>query len=205
MAEAIDFRGITAGRNLMVLVTAPLDVAQFCAQLIAEACLRGRPPFVVVLTDGSGGGTESAAADASAATQERRIRAIVRELGVPPEWFLMLGLHDGTAPLAGRKFDAVVAAISLIMWRRDCNTLVAPAPFDPRADYRACHAMAMAAAHASGVGFITYPTAPLSQATATARLLPRADAAERVVSAIGMLRTEYYSPIATRLVDATAR
>jgi LmbE family N-acetylglucosaminyl deacetylase len=158
--SSVDFLGVAGGQNLLVLATAPGDESRFCAGLIAEACLRGRPPFVAVLTDGSSAviAGSNAGPDAVAAALERQTRAAVGQLGVPSDWFLMLGLIDGTAPLAGRKFDAVVAAVSLIMWRRDCNVLVAPSAGDPRPDYAACHEIAMAVAGRSGVGLVTYPT-----------------------------------------------
>ncbi len=158
MADSIvDFHHIAGGQNLFVLATAPGDETLCCGALIAEASARGRPPFVAILTDGSTRplpGTDPAPA-ATAALHERRTRAAVAELGVPHDWFLMLGLHDGTAPLAGRKFDALVDAVAMIMWRRDCNVLVAPAT-SSRADERACHAAAAAVAARSGVGLLLY-------------------------------------------------
>jgi LmbE family N-acetylglucosaminyl deacetylase len=122
--------------------------------------LRGRPPFIAVLTDGSSMVTagSNAGPDAVAAALEQQSRRSIDRLGVPHDWFLMLGLLDGTAPMAGRKFDAVAAAVSLIMWRRDCNVLVAPSAGDPRPDYAACHAIALEVAMRSGVGLVTYPT-----------------------------------------------
>jgi LmbE family N-acetylglucosaminyl deacetylase len=153
----VDFHRLTGGQNLFVLATAPGDETLCCGALIAEASARGRPPFIAILTDGSTRplpGTDPAPA-ATAALHERRTRAAVAELGVPHDWFLMLGLHDGTAPLAGRKFDAVVDAVAMIMWRRDCNLLVATAP-SSRPDDRASHAVATAVVTRSGVGLLLY-------------------------------------------------
>jgi LmbE family N-acetylglucosaminyl deacetylase len=174
----LDFRGVAGGQNLMVLATAPGDETRYCAGLITEACRRGRPPFIAVLTDGSTTVTagSNAGPDAAAAQLERQTRAAIDRMGVPHDWFLMLGLIDGTAPLAGRKFDAVVAAVSLIMWRRDCNVLVAPWAGDPRPDYAACNAIAVAVAMRSGVGLVTYPT---GAAAAPGALLLRNTASER--------------------------
>ena len=50
---SVDFRSIAGGRNLFVLTAAPGDESLFCGGLITEACARGRPPFLAVLTDGS--------------------------------------------------------------------------------------------------------------------------------------------------------
>ena len=153
------------GQNLLILATAPGDERHYCGGLIAEACLRGRPPFIAILTDGS-------ASDAIAAQLERTSRDAITQLGVPGDWFLMLGLHAGTAPTSGRKFDAVVGAIALVMWRRDCNALVAPAAGDDRPDATACHAIACAVAAKTGVALITYPTAQADGSARPLRLRP---------------------------------
>ena len=118
---------------------------------------------MAVLTDGAG------ADDALAAALERDSRAGMEGLGVPPDWFLMLGLHAGTAPVTGRKFEAVVAAIGLIMWRHDCNALVAPPAGDARPDYAACHAIACAVAERTGVALVTYATPGRIEADAPPR------------------------------------
>jgi LmbE family N-acetylglucosaminyl deacetylase len=192
---SVDFLGVAGGENLLVLATRPGDESRHCAGLIAEACLRGRPPFIAVLTDGSSTviAGSNAGPDAVAAQMERETRQSVGLLGVPHDWFLMLGLIDGTAPLAGRKFDAVVAAVSLIMWRRDCNVLVAPAAGDPRPDYAACHAIAMAVAVGSGVGLVTYPTGTTDR-HGSARLRVRTDPMRSVAGRM-QPQDEIYFPL----------
>ncbi len=153
MAGFID---ITGGQNLLVLAAAPGEESLYCGALIAEASARGRPPFLAILTDGStlpGDGP----ADRRAAVWESQTRAASACLGVPHDWFLMLGLHDGTAPTAGPKFDAVVRAVSMIMWRRDCNAIIAPGA--GRGDRAGCHAIAAQVAAQSGVRLIRYGVA----------------------------------------------
>jgi LmbE family N-acetylglucosaminyl deacetylase len=194
--SSMDFLGVAGGQNLLVLAARPGDETRYCAGLITEACLRGRPPFVAVLTDGSlmviaGSNVEP---DAVAARLERETRAAVAQLGVPHDWFLMLGLIDGTAPLAGRKFDAVVAAVALIMWRRDCNVLVAPADGDHRPDYAACHAIAKAVAVRSGVGLVTYPT-HAGDRPGTVQLRVGAGALRRLAAMGIQTQPETYLPI----------
>jgi LmbE family N-acetylglucosaminyl deacetylase len=173
MTETIvEFTGVAGGQNLLVLAAEPGDESRYCAGLITQACRRGRPPFIAVLTDGSSAviAGSNAGPDAVAAQLERASRAAIAGLGVPADWFLMLGLLDGTAPMAGRKFEAVVAAVALIMWRRDCNVLVAPWAADPRPDYAACHAMAWTVAARTGVGLVTYPTGAASAPAGARRL-----------------------------------
>ena len=154
------FLDITRGQNLFVLAATPRDVAACCGALIAEAALRGRPPFVAVLADGSADAPagSNAPPDIVAAEHERATRHAAGLLGVPHEWFLMLGLIDGTVPMAGRKFDAVVDAVGMLMWRRDCNAIVAPWSADRRPGHAACHAIAAAVASRTGVSRIGYRT-----------------------------------------------
>ena len=187
----LPFDAVADRQNLLVLATRPGDERQYCGGLIAEACLRGRPPFIAILTDGSQTAAPGAntSPDAIAAALERASRDSVAQLGVPADWFLMLGLHDGTAPTVGRKFDAIVGALALIMWRRDCNALVAPAAGDHRPDYAACQSIAGAVAAKTGVGLVTYPTTPSDQSGRRLMLRP-------TVAALlsGRHRDERYTP-----------
>jgi LmbE family N-acetylglucosaminyl deacetylase len=180
----LPFDAVADRQNLLVLATAPGDERLYCGGLIAEACRRGRPPFVAILTDGSH--TAAPDPDAIATALARASRDATVQLGVPDDWFLMLGLHDGTAPRAGRKFDAVVGALALITWRRDCNALVAPAAGDDRPDYAACHMIACAIAATTGIGLVTYPTAPTNQSGRPLVMRP---------SLAQLTRTERYTPI----------
>ncbi len=109
-----DFLELTGGLNLFVLVQAPGEETLCCGGLIAEACMRGRPPFVAILSDGGD------AADALA----RQTRAAVAHLGVPADWLLLLGLRVAAT---GLLLDAAVRAVAMLTWRYDCNLIVAPA------------------------------------------------------------------------------
>jgi LmbE family N-acetylglucosaminyl deacetylase len=138
-------------RNLLVLLAVPGDETRFCGEMIAAECARGRPPFVAVLTDGGGD-------DAEALALARRCFQAVNALGVPDEWFQMLGLRSGTLPVPGARFEAVVKALSMILWRRDCNVVAVPWAEDQRADYAAAHAVGRALA-VEDVGLVAYRTA----------------------------------------------
>jgi LmbE family N-acetylglucosaminyl deacetylase len=157
----VDLRSVTGGRNLLVLAASPGDESLYCGGLIAQACARGRPPFVAVLTDGSAvpvPGFDNATPDETALRHARQTLRATGELGVPGEWFLVLGFQDGTVPTSGRRFDAVVDALSMIMWRRDCNVIAVPWRADTRPDYAAGHQVGVALAATDGVGLITYRT-----------------------------------------------
>ncbi len=135
---------------MLVLMTAPGDESLFCSTMIGSECARGRPPFVAVLTDGGG-------SDALAFARTRQSFQAVKALGVPDEWFQMLGLRFGTASISGQHFDAVVKALAMIMWRRDCNKIAVPWASDTRQDYAAAHAIGRALA-VDDSGLATYQT-----------------------------------------------
>lgn len=115
---------LAATENLLVLVTRPGEETALCGALIAEACARGRPPLVAVLTDGSGGAADGAA---RAQAWEHALGRATERLGLPRSRLFLFGLHDGTAPEAGTPvFEALIRAVHFLMWSRDCGVVVAP-------------------------------------------------------------------------------
>jgi LmbE family N-acetylglucosaminyl deacetylase len=178
----IDFHRIAGGRNLLVLTAAPGDESLFCSGLIAQACALGRPPFVAVLTDGSRiavPGLNDPTPDRIAGMHALRTLRATGILGVPHEWFVSLGLYDGTVPTHGARFSAVVDALAAIMWRRDCDAIAVPWAADKRPDYAACHAVGVALS-ADGIGLITYRTSGHADGSnPMVRLRPTAASAQR--------------------------
>ena len=143
---------ITGDENLFILAPQPGDESLLAGGLIAQCCRRGRPPFVMVVHDGS----TSAPGDPGgiARRHERETRAAVGHLGLPGERLLMAGLYDGADLSPGTVFDAVVRAVALVMWARDCNVVCAPAvPSIGR--------IAEAVADRTGVGRLVYGSGPL--------------------------------------------
>jgi hypothetical protein len=120
--------------TVLVLAERPGDAVRHCADLIARLCRQGRPPFVVVLTDG----------DASGKAADRQARAGLAACGLDGGRLLMFGIA-GDLPDAGPVFDAAVAALCFVSWRHDCNVLCAPATTLP---------IALAVVAASGVGLV---------------------------------------------------
>jgi LmbE family N-acetylglucosaminyl deacetylase len=111
---------ITGEENILLLLAAPGDEVT-CGGLIAEACARGRPPFVAILGDGAADGTAL-----TARRRERATREACRVLGLPAERLLFLGLRDGGFPAVGDGlFQAVRAALAQLSWRHDCNVIAA--------------------------------------------------------------------------------
>ncbi len=132
--------------NLLVLATHPGDEVVWCGGLIARACLRGRPPLVAIMTDGT---PDTALAEAKA----RQASAAAAALGLPEGRLFLLGLHRGSAPVpGGGLFRALVAGLHFLMWSRDCGVIVAPAGGDADATSAAAAAQALAAD--TGVGLI---------------------------------------------------
>ncbi|SHI33178.1 N-acetylglucosaminyl deacetylase, LmbE family [Roseomonas rosea] len=147
---------VTGEENLLILALQPGDESLDCGGLIAEACRRGRPPFVMVLHDGSAShpGSRAFPPERIAALRERETREAVHRLGLRPERLLMAGLFDGPTPEEGPVFEAIIRAVRLVMWARDCNLILAPWP--EGAAGRAAHRIASEVAAGSGVGHIAY-------------------------------------------------
>ena len=151
-------RAITGDENVLVLVPGPGDESLWCGGLIAESCRRGRPPFVMVLGDGTGSHPRSAEypPDRLANLRDRETRAAVAHLGLPHERLLMAGVYDGHIPMEGAGFNAVVRAVTLVMWARDCNVICAPWPGGGEDGRRSTFAIAETVARSSGVGLLAY-------------------------------------------------
>ena len=150
------WEAITGEENLLILATCPGDEAMGCGGLIAQSCRRGRPPFVLVLTDGC----EPGADDSAAALLEQRTRAAARCLGLPSNRLLMAGLPIGHVPAEGRAFESVVHGVTTVMWARDCNVICAPALTEASPDRITAAHIAAAVAARSGVGLLTYHLPP---------------------------------------------
>jgi hypothetical protein len=117
-------RTLAVDSNLLIIAVRPSEESSRYGGLIAELCRRGRPPFVTILTDGSGDtGPAAAAAAAVAAAKAAAARRAVTHLGLPPERLLLIGLHDGAGSEGPAMHDALVSAFDLLSWARDCETI----------------------------------------------------------------------------------
>ena len=150
---------LTGNETLLILVPTPGDEARVCGGLIAASCRRGRQPFVMVLGDGTSHPDPAAhPPDHLARLHERETRQAVRYLGLNNDRLLMAGLHDGHIPHDGPVFDAVVRAVTLVMWARDCNVICAPC-LAGKPDDAATHRIAAHVAATSGVGLLLWASA----------------------------------------------
>jgi hypothetical protein len=130
----MDAVSLLESETVLLLAERPAEAVGARAGLVAALCRWGRPPFVVVLTDGGAGG---AAAD-------RAARGGLTALGLDSGRLLMFGIAD-RVPHGGPVFDAAVAALCFVTWRHDCNVVCASA---------ATLGVARAAAMASGLGLV---------------------------------------------------
>ena len=149
---------LSAGRALILAPHAD-DESLGCGGLIAELCARGRPPAVLVVTDGTGSHPRSRS------WPELRLRALreaetlraTAALGLQGSQVGFLRLRDTAAPHQGPAFEQACDAIAAQLRRRGCDTLLAPWMLDPHCDHVAVQKMARRVARAHRVRLLSYP------------------------------------------------
>ena len=154
-----DLDGVVQGGTALVLAPHPDDESLGCGGLIAEACARGLPPVVVVLTDGamSHPSSNSHPPDRLRALRRAEARAAVSALGLGSERLHFLGVPDGRAPREGAAMEAVAARVAELARACDAGTILSTWEHDPHADHVAAQAIARAAARLAGARVVSYP------------------------------------------------
>jgi LmbE family N-acetylglucosaminyl deacetylase len=116
----------------------------------------------MVLDDGSATHPHSRShpPEVLARLREQETRAAVAHLGLPPARLLLVGLMDSAIPTHGPVFEAVVRAMALVMWARDCNLVCAPSPNTADPGHLAAHHMARAVVAETGVAYLGYAPLP---------------------------------------------
>lgn len=154
-----DLDAVTGGGRVLVLAPHPDDESLGCGGLIAEACARGQPPVVAVLTDGSMSHPRSLSHPAPRlkALREEEARAAVGILGVPPNRLCFLGYKDGSAPAAGAGLAEAAARLAGLVREHGIGTILTTWEHDPHCDHAAAHAIARAAGRLSGARVVAYP------------------------------------------------
>jgi LmbE family N-acetylglucosaminyl deacetylase len=148
------------GGTALVLAPHPDDESIGCGGIIALLCDAGRPPVVMVMTDGAFSHPGSAAfpPERLRVVREAEARAAVRVLGVPEDRVLFLGLADGAAPVAGEEFETAVGAVEDAVREFGCSVVLAPWSGDPHCDHEAVQLMARAVVDRSlEVRLLSYP------------------------------------------------
>jgi LmbE family N-acetylglucosaminyl deacetylase len=153
-----DANTITGHGRTLILAPHPDDESLGCGGLIAELCRLGRPPLVVIVTDGTASHPASPSVLAPVLRQLREHEAAeaLRHLGLrDPSSLIFLRLRDAAAPHAGAEFEATVARIAA--HAAGCETICATWGHDPHCDHEAVDKMARAVAARTGLRHLAYP------------------------------------------------
>jgi hypothetical protein len=152
MAELWPDRRLAAETNILIIAVRPGEESRRYGGLIAELCRRGRPPYVTILTDGSGGA--GAEAEAVAAARGAAARRAVDHLGLPAERLLLIGLHDGASGSAPTILGALVSAYDLLSWARDCQTVCVAGDPAPSGDHDLARRLGEGLSAQAGLGYV---------------------------------------------------
>ena len=150
---------IAQGRRVLILAPHADDESLGCGGLIHLLSGQGNPPFVLILTDGTGSHPNSASHPAPRlrTVREAEARAAVAQLGLPAGRIGFAGLRDTAAPVAGPAFDDAVAIVCALCRAQQVAAILAPWQHDPHCDHEAAHLIATAAAGQLGIGHWAYP------------------------------------------------
>jgi LmbE family N-acetylglucosaminyl deacetylase len=142
-----------------ILAPHPDDESLGCGASIAELCQQGRPPLVVVLTDGTGSHPNSRLFPAARlrALREQETLSATACLGLPPDRLIFLRYRDTAAPREGMALQNAVAHLAKILRNADCKTLLAPWRHDPHCDHEAAATIAALAGRFNGIRVMSYP------------------------------------------------
>jgi LmbE family N-acetylglucosaminyl deacetylase len=143
----------------LVVAPHPDDESLGCGGFIAESCARGRPPVVVVMTDGTASHPSSLSypAERLRALRESETGAALSRLGSSSERLHFMRLRDSAMPTAGKLFDRAVAELRRLVVVYRCKTILAPWLYDPHCDHETTQLMVRAAVRSLGVSVYSYP------------------------------------------------
>ena len=145
--------------HILILAPHPDDESLGCGGLIAEACRRGTPPIVVILTDGSRSHPNSPShpADRLRALREKEAQLAVSALGLPVERLVFLRYTDGAAPAEGTAMHDAAGKIAALYREYSCTRLAAPWRHDPHCDHAAAATIAEQVCRLTGAELLAYP------------------------------------------------
>ena len=150
---------ITRAQPVLILAPHADDESLGCGGLIAALCRAGTPPWVMILTDGTGShpGSATFPPHRLRATREAEAREAVRLLGLPAERIGFGGQRDTAAPASGPGFDAAVRHLAELCQAKMIGTVLAPWQHDPHCDHEAAHFQAAAVCATLGLRHLSYP------------------------------------------------
>jgi LmbE family N-acetylglucosaminyl deacetylase len=144
--------------GLIVLAPHPDDESLACGGLIAEACAKGRPTTIIVVSDGTGSHPRSRVYPRARlrALREAEARHAVSALGLPPRCLKFLRLPDRSVPTTGALARAAVNQIVTAAKNTDASALFVSWRHDPHCDHEAAYQLARAAQRAFDVALYEY-------------------------------------------------
>lgn len=162
-AEALPVRALSdlvpAG-GIVVVAPHPDDESLGCGGLIAEACARGIPVRLVVVSDGIGSHPNSRThpPERLRDLRESETLAAVAHLGLTPDHVAFLRLPDRFVPSTGPQAEAAAGAIAAAARDCDAGALFVTWEHDPHCDHAASAALARRARDLLGeVRLYAYP------------------------------------------------
>jgi len=139
----------------LILAPHPDDESLGCGGLIAACCQRGRPPFVVILTDGAAShpGSSAYPPDRLRALRAQETRRAVARLGLAPDDLAFFSYPDTALPSS----PEVSARVARLAQEQACSVMFAPWLHDPHCDHESAAIIARDAAHLAGCRLLSYP------------------------------------------------
>lgn len=143
----------------LVLAPHPDDESLGCGGLIAACCAAGRPPLVVILTDGSGShpGSQQFPRSKLATLRAAEVTHATATLGLPVDRLMFMHEPDTHAPHGGPGFDRVVRRLAALVQAFGCSVILAPWRHDPHCDHEAAAMIGREIARITGIRHLAYP------------------------------------------------
>jgi LmbE family N-acetylglucosaminyl deacetylase len=159
--RALPLAGVDAITNdnvVMVLAPHSDDESLGCGGLITELTAQGRPPVVVIVTDGTGSHPSSRSYPPTRLRALRESEALqaVTILGLSAERLHFLRLRDTHIPRGGPEYSSTVNVIANLMRDNGCRVLCAPWLYDPHCDHVGAQLIARAVAKRTGAALLSY-------------------------------------------------
>jgi LmbE family N-acetylglucosaminyl deacetylase len=146
---------LLGGERPLILAPHADDESLGCGGLIAACCERGRPPFVVILTDGAASHPGSTQYPPERLRQLRaeEARKAVAKLGLASENLAFLNYPDTALPTS----RAISHRVAMLARDQGCTVILAPWLHDPHCDHEAAAVIARDVAAAAQCRLLSYP------------------------------------------------
>ena len=145
-AEKLPFASldeIARGRGLLVVAPHPDDESLGCGGLIVQACARGLPVSLVVMSDGVGSHPNSVSypPEKLRVLRERETLEAARALGLESKYITFLRMPDRHVPGSGPDAEAAATEIAAIAQSCGAGTVLVTWAHDPHCDHAASAAI----------------------------------------------------------------